>query len=312
MVLKSFGVGLFSMIPVFGYKYIYQHFLPALSEYRIFSPLFDSALLTGIAVFFANLAILSVLLFILSGLITLILNFFEHNVLLNIKNALKQEPMGFTAVSLLLGFAVYLQIIAQEHWGMSLVGSVLGAIVILAIIEEYIKHLMVRITDDKKLNSIDDTITLSIIVGLAFAFVETLIYSFATRDMSIIFYRSMISIPVHIVASGIFGYYYGLAHFAKPMIKAEGGEHTYHLAGTNRKSLICRLLTFKRSAVYSEEKIIEGFFFAAVFHTAVNILFEFSLLYIAIPMISGGIFLLFYLYKKSHSLSVIPAKSMPI
>ena len=49
--------------------------------------------------------------------------------------------------------------------------------------EEYAKQfekigaqLVVRATDDKKLADIDDAITLSIVVGLAFAFIETIIY----------------------------------------------------------------------------------------------------------------------------------------
>ena len=249
VILQTFGVGLFAMLPVFGYKYVYQHYLPMLAEFRIFRPLLDSPLISGVLVFGANLILLSVVLFALSGLISLILNRFNHNILINLKNALKEEPLGFTLVSVLIGAIIYLETLAQNIFNTPIIGTVLGTILFLAIIEEYIKHLVVRITDDKKLKNIDDAITLSIIVGLAFAFIETIIYSIAVGEMSLIFYRSMISLPIHLVASGVFGYYYGLAHFAEPIVKLEGGKKTY------RTRLFHKLLTLKKSTVYKEEEI---------------------------------------------------------
>lgn len=291
VILQSFFIGLFAMIPVFGYKYVYQHFLPAISEFQIFRPLLDSALFSGLSVFLLNLVTLSLLLFALSGIVSVILNFTNHNIVINLKNALKQEPFGFAMVSLLLGLLIYGQALAEKFFDIPVIGTIVGTILFLAIIEEYIKHLMVRIVDDKKLRDIDDAITLSIIMGLAFAFIETIIYSISAGNMGIIFYRSMISIPIHLVASGIFGYYYGLAHFAKPIVKLEGGEKTY------KTKLFHRLISLKKSTVYSEEKIVEGILFATLFHAAANLLFEFSLGYIAVPIIIFGIVDIFHLYK---------------
>ena len=305
VVGQSFVIGLFAMVPVFAYKYMYQNFLPMLAEYQIFRPLLDSPLLSGIAVFVFNLVLLSLLLFIFSGIVSILLNFFNSSALLNLKNALKEEPLGFTMVSILLGVVIYLETLAQNILYIPIVGTILGSILFLAIIEEYIKHLMVRITDDKKLKDIDDAITLSIMVGLAFAFIETIIYSIAVGDMGIIFYRSMITIPIHIVASGIFGYYYGLAHFAKPIVKLEGGEKTY------RKKLLPKILSLKRSAVYREEKIIEGTFFATVFHAGMNILFEFSLGFLAVPCIILGIVIIFHLYKAGEIESKLILSKFP-
>lgn len=291
VIAQSFMIGMFAMVPIFAYKTIYQNFLPALAEYRLFQPLFSSALLSGIAAFIINIAVLSLLLFALSGVTSLLISFFNHSTLINIKEALTKEPLGFTAVSILLGIAIYLETLAQNILGSPIIGTILGTVLFLAIIEEYIKHLMVRIADDKKIKNIDDAITLSIIVGLAFAFVETLIYSVLVGEMKIIFYRILISIPIHIIASGIFGYYYGLAHFSKPIVKLDGGEKTYG------KNWLPKLLSLKRSTLYHEEKIIEGTFFATIFHAAMNLLFEFNLGYLAVPCISIGLVVLFRLYK---------------
>jgi len=171
---------------------------------------------------------------------------------------------------------------------MRIIGVALGSILFLAIIEEYIKHLMVRITDDKKLRDIDDAITLSIVVGLAFAFIETIIYSVIAGDMHIIFYRAMISVPIHLVASGIIGYYYGLAHFAKPITEIEG---------IKKEAWLAKLLTLKKSTVYREEKMVEGIFFATVFHAAMNFLFEVNLGFLAVPFVVLGIVIIFRFYK---------------
>jgi len=291
VILQTFGVGLFAMLPVFGYKYVYQNFLPAIAEYQIFRPLLDSALLSGLFAFGVNLILLSLLLFTLSGLVSVGVNHFNRNTLVNLKNALREEPLGFAMVSMLLGLMIVGQTWMQNILNKPIIGTILGSILFLAIIEEYIKHLMVRITDDKKIKNIDDAITLSIVVGLAFAFIETIIYSIAVGDISLIFYRSMVSMPIHLVASGIFGYYYGLSHFAQPIVKLEGGEKTY------RTQLFHQLLTLKRSTVYKEEKIVEGIFFATLFHAAMNLLFEFSLGYLAVPFIMIGVIVIFRLYK---------------
>lgn len=294
VIIQSFLAGLLAMLPVFGYKYAYQNFLPALAEYQIFRPLLDSPLWSGMTIFGVNLIILSLLLFMLSGIVSLLMYFFNHNVLANLKKAIKDEPLGFVMISFLIGSVIYLEYWIQILFNIQIIGTILGTVLFLAIIEEYVKHLMVRITSDKKMKDIDDAITLSIVVGLAFAFLETIIYSITVGEVSIIFYRTMISIPIHVVASGIFGYYYGLAHFAKPIVKVEGGEKTY------KTKLFHQILTLKRSTVYHEEKLIEGILFATLFHAAMNLFFEFSLGVIAVPMIIGGLVTLSYLYKEGQ------------
>ena len=302
IVLKSFGVGLFSMVPVFAYKYAYQHALPELSEFRIFRPLLDSPIESGITAFVLNLVMLSLLIFALGGLLSLILNFFSHESLANLKKSLRQEPLGFVTVSILIGVAIMLQRWAQDTWESPILATALGSILFLAIIEEYVKHLIVRVTDDKRIKDIDDAITLSIVVGLAFAFTETMVYGIMANDFKMIFFRTMVSLPVHVVASGIFGYYYGLAHFAKPMMALEGGEKIYqnHLWGMASHGWLQRLMTLRKSTVYSEEKIIEGFLFATGFHALANVLFELSWGVVAVPTIVFGIWFVLRLYKTSQ------------
>lgn len=295
VIAHSVLVGLFAMAPVFAYQYLYKNFLPMLAEYQIFRPLLDSPFVRGLLVFGGNLIALSLLLLILSGILSALLNFYNHAALRNLKNALKDEPMGFVMVSFLLGLIIYLQNLTQQFFSLGALGAVLGSILFLAIIEEYIKHLMVRLSDDKKIKDIDDAITLSIVVGLAFAFVETLFYGVIAGQVELIFYRMLVTLPIHLVTSGIFGYFYGLAHFAVPITRAEGGEK---IKGGH---FLPKILSLKRSTLFHEEKMIEGIFFATLFHAGINLLFEFNLGFLAVPLIVFGIAAIFRLYKKAHA-----------
>ena len=295
VIIQIFGIGLFSMMPVFGYKYIYQNYLPKLAEYSIFQPLFDSFILKGILFFILNLALLSFILLILSGLLTGLLTFFKHETIQNIKNSIKDIEFGFVTVSVMVGILIYLESFLEDIWNMPIVNTILGTILFLTIIEEFIKHLVVRFVDDKKIKDIDDAITLSIMVGLAFSLMETIVYAYTSGDMSLIIYRSLLTIPVHLIASAIFGYYYGLSHFAKPIIKKDGGEKTYKF----NINWIHRILTLKKSTVYEEEKIVEGMGLAVLFHTVCNILSELNLAYFVIPILVIGLFFVSNSYKES-------------
>ena len=293
VMVQIFGIGLFAMIPVFGYKVIYQNVLPGLAEYEIFRPLLTSPFLIGITYFIFNAAMLYVVLFVLSGLLTLLLTFFKHETLQNIKNSMRDESFDFLAVSVMIGVLIYLEAILQKFTGVSIIHAALGSILFLAVIEEYIKHLVVRMTDDKKLKDVDDAITLSVMVGLAFAFIETILYSLSLGDFRLVLYRIFLSLPVHMIASGIFGYYYGLAHFAKPMMVAEGGENMH-------RSWLVKLLKCKRSTLYAEGKVTEGLFFATLFHVSANLLFEVSLSFLVVPFVVLGLVMIRHLYKSGQ------------
>jgi hypothetical protein len=90
---------------------------------------------------------------------------------LGLFNGLYEEPLNFLGVGLFL--TVF---IAVFHWfGLSVMAF---SLIFLAFGEEYSKHLIVRFTDDDSIQSIDDAIEFSIIVGLAFAFAENVLLYF--------------------------------------------------------------------------------------------------------------------------------------
>ncbi len=284
------------MVPVFGYKYIYVNFLPQLSEFKILESLLGSAIFSGLFFFFLNMLIVIVLLTFFAGFITLILTHFKHETLENIEGTLKDDEFEYVTMSSMIALLIFSERILENYLDVSIIHTTVGVIMFLAVIEEYVKHLTVRFVDDKKIKDVDDAITLSIIVGLAFSFVETIIYAINVGDMAIVLPRALLSMPIHVIASGIFGYYYGLARFAKPILEAEHKQKKYQI----RFKHLHTVLRLKKSDIYEEEKTAQGLVLATLFHTVANILFELNLAYVTVPLIVGGMLVLSYFYKDSR------------
>ena len=296
VIAISFIAGLLAMLPVFGYKYVYVHFFPHLSEIRILEPLVQSAFFDGLLFFFANMLIVVSLLTAFSGLISLTLTLFKRETLRNIKDALKDDEFEYVTMSSMLALLIFAERLLEEFLNVSILHTMVGVIMFLAILEEYVKHLTVRFVDDRKIKDVDDAITLSIVVGLAFAFIETIIYAVNTGDIAIVLPRALLTMPIHLIASGIFGYYYGLAHFAKPITAAERKEKKYRI----KFKWFHTILRMKKSDVYEEEKIAQGLVMATLFHTLANLLFELNLAFITVPLIVIGLIVISYFYKESH------------
>jgi RsiW-degrading membrane proteinase PrsW (M82 family) len=298
VIALSFVAGLLAMVPVFSYKYIYINFLPQLSEIRILHSLFESALFSGLFYFLLNMLIVVSLLTLFSGLVTLVLTRFKHETLQNIKETLRDGEFEYVTMSSMIALLIFSERILEEFLDVSIIHTVVGVIMFLAIIEEYVKHLTVRFIDDKKIKDIDDAITLSIIVGIAFSLIETIIYAVNVGELAIVLPRAMLTMPIHIIASGIFGYYYGLARFADDILKAKHKDKKYRI----RFKWFHTILRFRKSDVFEEEKTAQGLVLATLFHTAANVLFELNLAYITVPLIIGGLVTLSAFYKESHVL----------
>jgi len=297
VIAQIFGIGLFSMAPIFLYKMIYRSWLPALAEYKLMDPLLKSPLLLGVFGFLFHLVLISLILFAGSAAIALILTFLKKDTLGNMVRAVRGEELGFVAVSVMVAAVAALQSLFGEMFGSVLLAGTLGSVMFLVVMEEYIKHLIVRFVDDKQLKDVDDAVTLSIMVGLAFALIETLMYAVQGGDFSVILYRAILSLPIHLVASGLFGYYYGLARFADPLTGKAGGKIFRTATG-----ILHFLLTFKRPTVYAQKKIVEGLALATLFHTTCNVLFELNLAFLVVPIVVIGLVLISFLYKESRSL----------
>ncbi len=201
-------------------------------------------------------------------------------------NGLYEEPLNFLGVGLFLTVFV-----AVFHWlGLSVMTF---SLIFLAFAEEYSKHLIVRFTDDDSIRSINDAIEFSVIVGLAFAFAENVLLYFprllAAGDAPGLLLRSVLTVLMHAVASGILGYFYGLAHFSVEEIRRR------HVGRGLLYRLLHRLFLFRRERLYHEAKMFEGLVLAGAYHAAFNIAASEGRIVVMLALVGGGSAFLYWL-----------------
>ncbi len=205
---------------------------------------------------------------------------------LGLFNGLYEEPLNFLGVGLFLTIFV-----AVFHWfGLSVMAF---SLIFLAFAEEYSKHLIVRFTDDDSIQSIDDAIEFSIIVGLAFAFAENVLLYFprllAAGDTPTLLLRSVLTVLMHAVASGILGYFYGLAHFSAEQVRhRHGGRGRVY-------RLLHKVFLFRRERLYHEAKMFEGLVLAGSYHAAFNLAANQGRVTIMLALVGAGCAFLYYL-----------------
>jgi RsiW-degrading membrane proteinase PrsW (M82 family) len=180
--------------------------------------------------------------------------------------------------------------------------SVIITFMIVGLIEESMKYFSVRMVDDDYIQSIDDAIAFFIVAALGFSFTENILYFYniwiqeGGQNLIIPFiFRSSFSTFAHILFSGIFGYYYGLAQFAKPILQEE------LLANRSKFTvLLHRLTSIKKDRLFHRQKMIEGFLIAVILHAGFNVFLELNLTFMMIPFLVGGYYSLNYLFAKKN------------
>lgn len=182
-------------------------------------------------------------------------------------------------------------------------GSVF-AFMFVGVIEEYMKHLVVVKTDRGFFRNIDDAIEFSILAALGFAFIENALYfyyiwTFQGSDILVVsfVFRSIFSTFAHILFSGIYGYFYGIAYFADPIWSEEKRKNRHPLI-----SFFHTIFHMKSNRVFAIEKRSEGLFLAVMLHAIFNLMLEMSLTFFMVPFLILGYSYLDYLFKEKENL----------
>lgn len=178
--------------------------------------------------------------------------------------------------------------------------SVIIAFSVIGVIEEVMKQSVVHAVDDNKIRSIDDSIMFSILAAIGFSFTENILYFYTIwtkqgpENLLVPFvFRSVFSTFAHVLFSAMFGYFYGIAHFAKPLLQEELRNKRYTFWDWYHK-----VFKFKTAELFHEEKMLEGVTIAAALHAVYNIFLEMNWTFIMVPYLVGG-----YLYV-SHLLKL--------
>ena len=179
------------------------------------------------------------------------------------------------------------------------------------IVEEIVKQGILRIIDRKYLliQTINDSIHYSLIGALGFAFAENIFYISAIYSQLGIqqliipyLFRSVFTTAAHLIFSGFFGYYYGIAKFSMKIV-----EQSRWTGKKNRfAKFIGSILQISQLQAIKESTILRGLGVAIVLHAIFNLLLQFNQILPVVIFISLGFLLLMYqLSRKSGKLILV-------
>lgn len=179
------------------------------------------------------------------------------------------------------------------------------------IVEEIVKQSILRFADRKYLlvQTINDSIHYSLICALGFAFAENIFYIVAIYNQLgwqqlIIPYlfRSIFTTAAHLIFSGFFGYFYGLAKFSLNIT-----EQSRWIGKKQRfASLLGSILKISRLQAVKELTILRGLAVAIILHAIFNFLLQVNQIPVVALFIAAGFGLLQHqLRQKSGKLILV-------
>jgi RsiW-degrading membrane proteinase PrsW (M82 family) len=311
-VRDTFIFGLISVAPMFLYQYVYQHYYPQIEASVLSRVTIDSGLLGILTDSLMAFVGLGFAFYFFIAVAAIFYSLFRSSTFRNLKSIL-EEPLNLGATAIILLLIVAVEFIFEPQISKWIIAGLIGQTFILAVLEEYSKHLVVRVYDDDKVKNIANAIEFSIIVALSFAFVENVVYFSVTSETttSLIIGRSVISMLGHVTFSSIFGYYYGLSKFSDAITALERIEHHE----PKIPHFLHRFFHLNTAHIFRHQKIFEGLVFAALVHTLFNILLAQELIYGIIPILVFGAWLIYELYSSpivEKQFSVVGTEAMPL
>ena len=181
--------------------------------------------------------------------------------------------------------------------------SIIITFMIVGIIEEVMKMISVKVVDDDEIKTIDDSIEFFIIAALGFSFTENILYFYniwlahGSGNLFLPFlFRSSFSTFAHLLFSGVLGYYYGTAHFAKPILQEELRKNRKHWT-----VWMSKVFFIKKETLFHEERLLEGLIISIGLHALFNILLEMNLTFMIVPFLVSGYLAINYLFDKKES-----------
>lgn len=160
--------------------------------------------------------------------------------------------------------------------------ATLVAFLLVGLIEEGSKFWVLKNSGKQEFTSIDDVLQLAIVVAIGFAFAENVLnpsyfYGFVqqylmgpTKDwggfLGNVLGRSVLTSMVHIVSSGVLGYFYALTIFARPYLNDAHSEHK-KLRGLHILQVITHL---PERVVFKREMMLTGALLSIMLHGFFN------------------------------------------
>ena len=186
-----------------------------------------------------------------------------------------------------------------------------GIYIIVGVTEEIVKQMMVRYVDTKTvlIQTVNDSIRFSLVAALGFAFAENIIY-FKTimmvapiEEVIVTFlFRSIFTACAHMIFSGIFGYFFGIAKFTLDITRNKHWEGKIYF-GVHLMSKIFRI---PYAQAFKELKILQGLVIAIVLHTIFNYMLHMNMIIPTIALVGlGYAYLRYLLNRKAGNLILV-------
>jgi len=179
------------------------------------------------------------------------------------------------------------------------VNTVLSAFVIflgIGAMEEFSKFVVMRMLNKNHFRSIDDVISLAIVSALGFSFYENMVYFNAqwgaletSSFILLILSRITIVTMVHMLCSGVLGYYFAHAHFASPILLREHQQKKEHPVLRFLKTIF----HLNTTHLYRDEMMVVGLVLAMFLHAIYNFILS-STVELNGLFIAGSILLYFF------------------
>lgn len=175
--------------------------------------------------------------------------------------------------------------------------------ILVGILEELVKQGMVRFVDSKTvlIQTVNDSIRFSLAAALGFAFAENIIY-FKTvmiaspiQEVIVTFlFRSIFTACAHMIFSGIFGYFFGIAKFSIDVSRHRHWQgKVYFLVHA-----IGRIFKIPFAHAFKEYKILQGLVIAIILHAIFNYMLQLNQIIPTILLVVIGFMYLLYLLKR--------------
>jgi RsiW-degrading membrane proteinase PrsW (M82 family) len=155
------------------------------------------------------------------------------------------------------------------------------------VMEEFLKFWIMKAISHRFFKSIDDVIQFAIICALGFAFYENIVYFSSQWDklatgsfFAFALFRVTIVTMVHVLCSGILGYYFGMAFFASPMLKIQYVKQNRHPVLNFFKNT----LHIKVSDIYHTQMLIIGLVFSMVLHAIYDFVLTINVSVLGLPL----------------------------
>ncbi len=314
-VFLTFVAGMLAVIPIKLYEAYWDTAVFYFQHINVFQYVETLAHLPNLSKFLAYItinAIVGIGFFVFTGLMMFVLEMgTRDNTLKVFKAKVKkavESPLFFITIGILCGIVAFFL--------SSTFSSRIWFFIVVGMLEEFVKHLVLRFSDEEKVRSVDDAVSFAIIVALGFSFVENIVYfhnfaalaSTGVKQLSIFFVlRSTISVLAHVCFSAILGYFYGIATFAKEIYQEEAQQNKHPII-----KKMHQILHLKGSTVFHEEQMMIGMLLAMGLHAVFNGLLEFGKTTLMIPFLMVLFFIVLSLFhqKKIHTQTGVLVRQM--